>query len=444
MTDHPLRDELYLYVTNAESIDAADRVRIRTHIEMCGHCSQEAEDLQLFETTLRDIDFADYLARPTHTAAALHAMFLGDMDRRHVDREIADAFFNELMARPVHHWKSMLADVPAQCTEGLARRILREVDVEMNRRPKFALQLLGAAEHIASHLTGDDSAAISGDVCKQRANAYRHLGQYDDSLAQCDLAIEFYSTLLAGDYDILQAQLTSAITLFKMTEYKRALSILATIIPKFRAFGVNTPYIRALILHGNIVVEQGDTASGVDIYRQALKLLQASPDPAEEARILANLADCNLRLLDYEQAITDAHSAIARYDSLRMEAESNRSAWTLALARLRIGDQQALHQLGMTAHTFDTLGMILDAGFVRLDITEELLRREDSVTAAATARELVPLFARAGVTLASVEAINYLRIAVEANAATPDLVEYIRAYVTADDPKRPFTPPRIN
>jgi hypothetical protein len=47
------------------------------------------------------------------------------------------------------------------------------------------------------------------------------------------------------------------------------------------------------------------------------------------------------------------------------------------------------------------------------------------------------------VTLASVRALEYLRRSVENRQATAETVRYVRTYVTADDPARPFDPPLV-
>lgn len=57
------------------------------------------------------------------------------------------------------------------------------------------------------------------------------------------------------------------------------------------------------------------------------------------------------------------------------------------------------------------------------------------------ARSLVTLFTAAGVTLASVNALDFLRRAVENREATAATVRYIRDYVASDNPKRAFQPP---
>lgn len=439
MTDHPDRDDLDLFVTDDPSLDAVDRRAIAVHLEGCAHCSREAARLQLFHEEFRQLVRSADEGRP-----APRALLFAEIDRHEAAYNLADDFFADLVTRPVDQWTWMLSRYPEQRSTGLARRLFTEVDVEMNRRPKYALQLLAVIEDVIAHTEGIDAAVLSGDLCKQRANAYRHLSMYEESLNQAELAEQFYSTLLVDQYDVAQARLTAALTLFKMTEYQRALLKLATAIPLLRTHGVTVPYIRALILQASIIVEQGDIPTGINIYGQVLVLLERAPDPVEEARILANLGECNLRLGHYQQAADDAQRAIDRYRSRRMEAEAVRSAWTLHLARLRLGAHDALHQLEETAAEFAGLGMLSDAAFVRLDITEEYLRGEQWDEAEPLARTLAEQFTKAGVTLGQVEALDQLRRAVERREATPEYVSALRAYLTLEEPATAFSPPRAN
>ena len=107
-----------------------------------------------------------------------------------------------------------------------------------------------------------------------------------------------------------------------------------------------------------------------------------------------------------------------------MDAERIRSEWTVAAIHLAMGEHDtALELLQRAAAGFKALGMAADAGFVKLDVTEELLRREEWNEAAVVARELAGLFIAAGVTIASVTALSYLRTAVEGERATPILVQ---------------------
>jgi hypothetical protein len=78
-----------------------------------------------------------------------------------------------------------------------------------------------------------------------------------------------------------------------------------------------------------------------------------------------------------------------------------------------------LDDLEGAAAEFESRGMLADAGFVKLDITEELLHREEWRDAAVNARELASLFTKAGVSLASVLPLSFLAEPSRANARCP-------------------------
>jgi tetratricopeptide (TPR) repeat protein len=444
VSDHIDAETLYQFLHDDPNLRAEERAFVQAHLDECASCSEQL-DLMRFDDTLRkNRDVVEFVARDDRRRALLRQTLLTACDNAALDYAIADDFLAELLSRPPEIWDEILARYPGQRTAALAQRIFREVDREMNREPIHALRLISLAESISSHLAESQALPVLVDVWRQRANAYRHLYQFQDSLNAADLSAQLAARLTTSDYEVGQAYYTAAGTLFKMTEYAACLQKLELALPLLRRYKLNLPYVKALMLQATTHIEQGRIDTGIAEYREILPLLQQLGDKTEEARILANLGECHLRLGDYDQAIDDALRAIDRYEALHMSAEGVRSTWTLHLARLHRGDEDAIDQLHITAAAFEVLGMLGDAGFVRLDITEELLRLEDWEQAEPFARALVDLFTRAGVTLAKVQAMEQLRRAVELREATPDFVRQLRDYMQADDSQRPFMAPRSN
>ena len=137
----------------------------------------------------------------------------------------------------------------------------------------------------------------------------------------------------------------------------------------------------------------------------------------------------------------EARAAIDTFRALGNVAEETRGEWIVAMIGLARGERDVIDRLYEIADIYRGLGMPGEAGFVKLDLTAELLEREEWTEAEILARELVTLFTAAGVTLASVNALHYLLSAVKNREATAGTIRYIRQYVAADDPSRLFEPP---
>jgi tetratricopeptide (TPR) repeat protein len=280
------------------------------------------------------------------------------------------------------------------------------------------------------------------DIWKHRANALRHLGKYPQSVDAASIAEAFYDSLLTGTFYAAQARYTRAVTLFKMTEYADALSDLRSASETLKTFGDSVPLAKTLILEGVIRFEQGERETGAVLWRDAALLLEKLGGGIDLARVHANLAEYELSKGNLDDAERRALAAGAEFRSLEMDAEIIRARWTLATIALARGDSAfGLRQLHEVAEEFSARNMSADAAFVKLDITEELVRRHLWEPAKEIAVDLACFFGSAGVTLASVAAIQHLRTAVENEQSSPGLVRYVRDFVAADDVARPFSPP---
>jgi tetratricopeptide (TPR) repeat protein len=439
MSDHPDRTTLAKYM---EGGPAADRPAIATHVAGCAACQSELEELQA--TFFLHDNVLDFIESRRNDRKRPPEQFdiLATRQRMGAEAARAESFFGELMRLPIEAWPSAFEEKPHQCTEGMVLRLLTEVEIEVKRRPQHALLLINVAEIVTGSLDIPAIHVCAGDCWKQRANALRHLGRYTESLEAADLAAAFYRLLPLGDFETGQALYTSAITLFKMTHYDEALAVLDSAKELLREFGDTMPLAKTLVLEAAIRFEQGEVEWAERTWIDVVPMLKRFDDRIELARVRANLAECSLKRGRPASALAQAQAAATGFAELQMDAERIRSEWRVAAILRALGEHdRALELLYSAAAAFRALGMSSDAGFVNLDITEELLRRNEWSEAANIARELAGLFTAAGVTLASVTARAYLRTAVEGERATPALVRYVRDYVAADDPSRTFSAP---
>jgi tetratricopeptide (TPR) repeat protein len=443
MSDHLSRLTILEYLEQEVSID---RDVVEAHLADCTGCREVLLDLHELIELVKDGAIFRHADDDTSEREydALFAELEAEDARTAQDAAAANALFTELGEQPIETWKRVIAQRPAAYTAALVHRLVQEAGPELDRNAERALALLQIAEIVASALYDAESRRCLGDVYKQRGNALRVLGRYEAAIDAAILAEKFYASLPEPDaaFQVGQARYTLATVLFVMTRYAAALDALARARTLLQDYGTSAPYAKAMMLDALIRIQQGDIATARETLRQLLPIEQQLEQPLEVARVRLNLAECNLRLGDLEPAMSDAIAAGDAFRVLGNVAEETRSEWTKAMIRLASGEADAaLARLYEVAAVFRELHMSGDAGFVELDIAEELLRRQEWSDAERIARDLVSVFTTAGVTLAAVNAIDFLRRAVESREATTDVVRYIREYVAADDPVRPFEPP---
>ncbi|HEV8433391.1 MAG TPA: zf-HC2 domain-containing protein [Thermoanaerobaculia bacterium] len=438
MTKHLASETLGAYLDG----DAADRAAIEKHLLGCLPCRAALEEVrkrvdllgdpgvwtflesgEAAEEDPRVDDLARAIARVTQAAAD------------------ADAFYAQLARWQEAHWLTVIERNPQQITPQLIERFIHATMPELDRDPEHVLRLLAIAESIAEKLSDAECRLGLGHVWKQRSNALRQLARYGEAVDAAMRAEQLYVSVPNADFDVGQAQYTVAVALFKMTRYADALAALLRARGTLEDFGASAPLAKTMMLEALIRIEQGDIAPARETLRRLLPIEERLGQPLDAARVRANLAECNLRLGDLDHAIAEAEAAVAAYRALGNTVEEWRAEWTLAMIRLARGDKRALARLYEVAAVFERLAMVGDAGFVKLDIVEELLRQGAWAAAARIARDLATLFTAAGVTIASVYAVTFLREAVEKGAASAATVQYVRAFVAADDPSRAFEPP---
>jgi hypothetical protein len=94
--------------------------------------------------------------------------------------------------------------------------------------------------------------------------------------------------------------------------------------------------------------------------------------------------------------------------------------WLLGLIDAASGDSSSgIAKMLQAIRASETIDMLGDAGFVRLDLVAEYLKTENSELVERFAREAAETFAKNGARLHLMEALDYLRQAVQRREATP-------------------------
>jgi len=437
---HLTTADLLAYINDNQ--DAVDAAAVAVAVASCTTCAARLRELQDFERLVASEVPTAAVDVPSGQPPRIMEV-LRDADRVAREKRSAGRDFNALIGEPVETWPAYLAAHPNAATEGLVRRVMEAAIEELDRNPKYALELLVAADSIAYGI--DDKQGqfeCHSEVWKNRANALRMLGRYEEALNATVTAERFAEEVRTGAFMRAQIIYTRGTVLFKMGRFAETIKAAREASNRFAEYRDVKRVIHARNLEAIALTEQGEITEGLRVYLLIARQLQQFDDPQMKARVTENIAVSHRRLGNYAEARAYAVAAQERYRELKADSEIIRVEWTLGLIDLLVGATGiGLARLRGAAAAFEARGMLADAGFVKLDLTEELLRLEEWDEAGVMAGAAAETFAGAGAKLHLSTALSFLREAVRRRSATLELVRYVREYVTADEEGRSFEPP---
>ncbi len=436
--------ELLAFIEEARDIVDMDAAAI--HIDTCDICGAGMREWRAFIGLFFDRDVYEFARRKTMRLLAAQVADAQNVARRViVEDAAAEHTFATLSDCPIESWAAYLSARPGLRTEGLIRRIIRDARDEYDIHAERALKLLEVGVTIANSLS--DVTAIAeqrATLAKERANALRMLSRYPEALESLDEAERFLDVVPITGADRALIDWARATVLFYMTRYSEALPLVRAASAELMRFGELPRVQQARLLEAGILYEMGEVESALRMYEELTSYFFSLDDAETTARILANRAECEMRLDRPGIARAHAARAIRLYEELGKPSEKTRVQWTLAHMLLRQGRaNEALDDLRAVASAFEALGMRAEAGGALLDIVEIHVGLHEWEDAIPLARHLAGLFTVLETSLHAATAYAYLREAVEAQHASQELVAYIRTYAELPDTtEAPFVPPQ--
>lgn len=345
-------------------------------------------------------------------------------------------------------WLGRLRDTPSVHSETAVRDLTDVAELLLDVMPKRAEELYRAAINLTEALPASPPllvTALRAYAEKGRANALRMLGRYREAL---DILVDAEQHFLDSRYcaiDVGNARYTRATILWKMEKWQSAAQAAAQAQRIFEAEHDPAGALRARIVEGTILADEGQLDAAKAIFVDLRKRLEARGDRETLARVWMNLAAVDLRRGDAFATRHWLSRAARAFRELNMPCEVTRTRWCGGkLAILEKKCTEGLRLLGKAMREFESLDMRMDAGFVGLDLLEELVRDPVSETEAHDlARKLADLFLAAGVAVSGAKALAYLQEMVASRTVTPPLVGYVKTYVRRVEvyPEATFKPP---
>jgi tetratricopeptide (TPR) repeat protein len=345
-------------------------------------------------------------------------------------------------------WLRRIRDTPRAYTEAAARDLTDTAELLLDVLPTRAEHLYRAAISLTEALSASPSllaTALRAYAEKGRANALRMLGHYREAL---ELLVDAEQHFLDARYcaiDVGNTRYTRATILWKMEKWKGAAQAASQARLIFEAEHDPTGALRARIVEGAILADEGQLDSAKAIFVDLRKRLEARGDRETLARVWMNLAAVDLRRGDAFATRHWLSRAARAFRDLNMATEVTRTRWCGGkLAIIERKRTEGLRLLRAAMREFEGVEMRMEAGFVGLDLLEELVGDPAAVAEAQDlARKLADLFLAAGVVVSGTKALAYLQETVTNRTATPPLVGYVKTYVRRAEvyPDAAFKPP---
>jgi tetratricopeptide (TPR) repeat protein len=254
-------------------------------------------------------------------------------------------------------------------------------------------------------------AALSAYALKGRANALRHLGYFDDALADLGVAARLFAEAKYCERESGQVEYVRATVLFKRERWNDALAAARASRRHFLAAKDPRRAAHAQIVEANVLIEQGATNQGRTLLHRLRRVLHELRDSEALPRVWLNLAVCEIRRGDEVEARRWLNRASKSFRQQRNTTELLRTRWNMATYISRFGKPaRALALLGRVERSFLTLGMPADAGCVALDELDLMLDSGVSrAVLSAKARQAADAFAAAGMSVSLATALEELR-----------------------------------
>jgi len=347
-----------------------------------------------------------------------------------------------LRETPRGAWRFLAGRVELR-TSGALQALSREIDTRLDRDPLEALGIAELSLAIAAMLQDEypciTLAQISSTAWKDHGQALCYLGRYEEGLKSLDRAAADLATHGALAHDQAIVSFVRATALQHLRRFDEAEAILAECVAVFRAHDDTRLYSKCTLAQGNLYVRRGDYPAAREILTPLL-----AGDPAFVPIARMALGWCAIHGGDADAAWTHFIEAARGLRRLGREMEAVRSLYGAASALLHLGRfEDAVSEFRATRHRFLKRGLIEEAGLCGLGVVEAQIVLGAVDEARNLAETLVHEFSRAGLDRRAVAALAYLKDAIAASSATPEVVRNVHAYIDAlrTDPTLEFTLP---
>lgn len=441
------RDRIYALVENSASAD----VETEAHLSSCPECMELYGSVVEFATALDDaavwdgeVVFLPSLAEPGPGVDLLVTESL----RLYEERARGLDLVATLLGIAPDGWHGHLRRIDGVCTVGLVEALLEEAR-KRSSTPREFERIADLAIEVSEALDPRSYppglvARSRGNAWKDRANALRLRGEFQDALWALDEAERHFRQQPIPEFDLATADYVRATILVETDRVSECLELADRCARTFLDYGDMHRQIHAKMVEAGALYNLGRKRESREVSLSLLKPLQEIGESQTLALLFLNVAQISVDLSDADMASVYFLQAAPLFREFGMVAEETTARWGLGRLMAASGRlEEALERLQSARAEVEKLGFAGDAALITLDVAEVLLALDRPQEVPAICRTLVERFTKAGSNERALRALSYLREAAEAGNISADLVRYVRSYVE-EAPRQPqllFLPP---
>ncbi|HVR42834.1 MAG TPA: hypothetical protein VMS56_05250 [Thermoanaerobaculia bacterium] len=442
------QDRIYDLVENPAIEDAA----LEQHMQMCPSCMELYGSVQEFAMSLADPEVwaADEPEMPAcEQGSPKLDRLVAESIRVEDEKAVGEWVLSELIPLPVAEWHGRLRQLEGVCTLGLVHALLTDGRSRSHRAPRefedianLAIEVADALDHQAYPPGMVEQAR--GQGWKDRANALRLRGEVQDALWSLDEAERHFRLQPISEFDLATVDYVRATILNETDRLQEGLGLARRCADVFLDFGDEQRFRHSRMIEASLLYDLGSRREARETFMALLKPTQQAEDLTSLPMLFLNIAHCSVDLNDPDTASIYFLQAARLSEELGQTEQVIAARWGLGRLLVSTGRYaEGVDRLKAASRELERFGREGDAALVDLDIVEAfvLLGRYDEIPA--ICRRLVERFSRMGGQRRALTALSYLREALDAQVASPELVKNVRKYVE-ELPRQPemlFLPP---
>jgi AraC-like DNA-binding protein len=377
------------------------RPEIEAHLSVCLHCRTRLGSSDMFLETIASPE-AWETAEAAVDAEGDRQRLVAFAARVQHEYAEAEARLAPFLNNPLAFLRMRVERRQEYRTAGAVRLLVEAAHASCEREPMHARNIAEAAVAIADQLTLAEYPApvlymLHGLAWKERANAMRFIGEYQEALVSLDRSEREFQRLPMRSIELGNIAYIRAVVLTYMDRLDEAERFAAESAGLFAAFGDTERWLLSTAAQAAILYYRSDYTAALAIFERLLRHAEENGATVEIARHSTNAGVCCVKIGNAAQAAR--HLLIARqiYTRLENELEVVRvDRWMAVLSRVDGDLTESITRLRRVRSEFERLSLLDDAALATIDLVESLIMAGQTSEIAEVCSDTMRYIRRAG------------------------------------------------